>query len=373
MRICITRSSRYAYSETFIRDQIAWFSDFYDVYPIHSGRFPERKEDDTLLSPILFWLLHKIFKIILGRNNIFSNYGMKKYFKNNEVNVVLANYGTSAAHMVPVCKALNIPLLVIFHGHDATDKKLLNEYKKEYKELFNYACYIIVVSEEMKSGILKLGAQDEKIKVIPCGVNTSKFKPETDDVQNMNFLAVGRFTPKKGPFYLLKSFQKVVKKYPKATLTMVGEKSGLYEECQVLVSELEIQDSVNFTGVLTQDKIADLMNSSLAFVQHSITAPNGDMEGTPVSIMEASATGLPVVSTLHGGIKDAVVHERTGFLVREKDINAMADYMLLFCEKPWIRKELGSNGRLHIQENYLQEKQLRKLGDLAEHAVRNLK
>lgn len=371
MRICITRSEKYAYSETFIRDQIAGFSELAEVYTIHSGRYPERKEDGTLLSPKPFWLLHKIVKVFVGRNNFFSNYGMKKFLKENKIDVVLSNYGTSGSHMVPVCKALNIPLLPIFHGHDATDKKYLVKYADKYQKLFDYASSIIVVSEEMKKGLVKNGASLDKTKVVPCGVNTSKFKPETNVSKKKNFLAVGRFTPKKGPLYTIRAFHQVLQKFPDATLTMVGKKNGLFEDCENLVGELNMQNSVIFTGILEQDKIADLMKASLAFVQHSITAPNGDMEGTPVSIMEAAASALPIISTFHGGIKDAVIHEKTGFLVEETHVDDMAKYIIELCENPEKAKELGLKGRAHIQENYHQQKQIEKLYNLANNAIGN--
>lgn len=369
MRICITRSSRNAYSETFIRDQIAGFSKLAEVYTIHSGRLPEKKEDGKLLNSRVFWILHKMLKGILGRNNFFGNYGVKKYLKKNKIDIVLANYGMPGAHMAPICKAMNIPLLVIFHGHDATDKKLLHEYRNKYKEMFAYASYIIAVSEEMKKKLIAVGANTDKIKLIPYGVDISKFKPGNSNETKKNFLAVGRFTEKKGPLYTIRAFYNTLKKFPEANLIMVGGKSGLYEACENLVKELNISNSVLFTGILNSDEIANLMSTSLAFVQHSITSSNGDMEGTPLGILEASASGLPVVSTLHGGIKEAVIHGTTGFLVEEKDENAMAEFMIQLMENPEKAKEMGINGRNHIIENHFQEKQIKKIYELAKKAI----
>jgi glycosyltransferase involved in cell wall biosynthesis len=371
MRICITRSSRNAYSETFIRDQIAGFKKWSDVYTIHSGRLPEKNEDGTLLNSKLFWGLHKALKVILGRNNFFGNYGVKKYLKHNKIEVVLANYGMPGAHMTPVCKALNIPLLVIFHGHDATDKKLLHEYRNKYKEMFAYATNTIAVSEEMKKRLIAVGSIPEKTRLIPYGVDVEKFKPSGDNINKNTFLAVGRFTEKKGPLYTIRAFHKALQKFPDAKLIMVGGKNGMYEECEKLVQELKIADSVDFPGIMNSDEIANIMAKSLAFVQHSITAPNGDMEGTPLGILEASASGLPVVSTLHGGINEAVIHGKTGFLVEEKDENAMADYMIQLLENPEIAKEMGLNGRRHIVENHYQEKQIKKIYELAQNAIGN--
>jgi len=370
MRICITRSSRFVYSETFIRDQIAGFSKWADVYTIHSGRLPEKNEDGTLLNSRFFWGLNKIVKVIAGRNNFFGNYGVKKYLKDNKIEVVLANYGMPGAHMAPICKALNIPMLVIFHGHDATDKKLLHEYRNKYKAMFDYATYTIAVSEEMKKRLIFAGANPEKIKLIPYGVDVDKFKPGTYNEVKKNFLAVGRFTEKKGPLYTIRAFYKALQKHPNAILIMVGGKTGLFEKCENLVKQLNIGESVIFKGVLNSEEIADLMSTSLAFVQHSITGSNGDMEGTPLGILEASASGLPVISTLHGGIKEAVIHGETGFLVEEKDENAMADYMIKLLENPEMAKEMGINGRNHIVKNHYQEKQIKKIYELAEMAIK---
>lgn len=369
MRICITRSEKYAYSETFIRDQITGFSELSEVFPIHSGRFPEREENGKLLSPKLFWVLHKIIKTFVGRNNYFSNYGVKKYLKNNKIDVVLANYGISAAHLTPVCKSLNIPLLVIFHGHDATNKKTLKKYNTKYLKLFNYASHIIVVSEDMKKGLINIGANPEKTVVIPCGVDITKFVTHQNIKTQKNFLAVGRFTQKKGPLFTIKAFHKVLQKYPEATLTMVGKQNGLYQDCLNLVKELNIEKAVTFPGVLNQNEIAELMANSFAFVQHSMVATNGDMEGTPVSIMEACASGLPVVSTFHGGIKDAIIHEHTGFLVPEGDIDKMAEYMIHLCENPKKASDLGLHGAKHISEHYNQQVQIQKLFNLAKQSI----
>ncbi|WP_136467350.1 glycosyltransferase [Flagellimonas onchidii] len=370
MKICITRSEKYAYSETFIRDQISGFSEVCDVFTIHSGRYPEKKENGDLLSPTFYWAIHKIVKGILGRNNYFSNYGVVKFLKNSHIDVVLANYGMSASHMVPPCKINKTPLIVIFHGHDATDKKILRRYKTKYTSLFTYASHIVSVSEDMKQKLLEMGANPKKVHVIPCGVKTSKFDVSTEVVKTKSFLAVGRLTPKKGPLYTILAFHKVLQKYPDAKLTFVGNKNGLFEDCQKLITELQIPNSIFFTGILNQNKISDLMKSSLAFVQHSITAPNGDMEGTPVSIMEAASSGLPVVSTKHGGIKELVIHEETGYLVDETDEQGMANYMMKLCENPELAKAMGIKGRQHIERKYDQKKQLDKLCQLARELVK---
>jgi glycosyltransferase involved in cell wall biosynthesis len=370
MRICITRSERYSYSETFIRDQIAGFSRLAEVYTIHSGRLPQRREDGSLLAPYPFWILHNIVKGITGkRNNFFGNYGLKKFFRENKIDVVLANYGLSAAHLAPICRDLNIPLLAIFHGHDATDRKLLTEYHDKYQELFRYATYIIAVSRDISNGLVRLGASPEKMQIVPCGVNVNKFEPSSSTRENI-FVGVGRFVAKKGPLYTIQAFHQAWKKHPDARLVLIGSKTGLFKECEELVRTLGIEQAVTFTGILSQDEIKQRMASALAFVQHSVTAPNGDTEGTPVSVLEASASGLPVISTLHGGIKEAIIHNKTGLLVPEKDVDGMANHMIKLMNDHALAASMGIAGRQHIVAHYDQEKQIAKLYDLASQALK---
>jgi colanic acid/amylovoran biosynthesis glycosyltransferase len=372
VKICITRSERYAYSETFIRDQITGLSKLADVYPIHSSRLPERAENGRLLSPFAFWILHKIVKVITGkRNNFFGNYGIKKYLRDNKIDVVIANYGLAAAHLAPICKHASIPLLVIFHGHDATDKRIMATYSKKYIALFEYASAVIVVSNAMHKHIMGMGAEPSKVHVVPCGVNVDKFTA-TESPKERLFLAVGRLVNKKGPLFTIQAFHQVWQRHPDMRLMVVGAKQGLYDKCVALVESLGMQQAVTFTGILDQDAIQKLMHRALAFVQHSVTTPNGDMEGTPVSILEAAASGLPVISTLHGGIKDAVLQGVTGYLVEEKDVLGMADYMEALLQNPAHASLMGKAAREHVIANYKQENQIKKLYLLSARAANAL-
>ena len=371
MRVCITRSERYSYSETFIRDQIAQFSKTDEIYTIHTGRLPERDEHNKLLSSRLFWALHQVIKGITGkRNNFFGNYGVLQFLLKQKIDVVVANYGLTASHMTPICKQANIPLIVIFHGHDATDRRLLAKYSNLYHQLFDYASAIVAVSQDIAQQLISLGANSNKVQVIPCGVDINLFRPiKKNERTKLKFLAVGRFTAKKGPEFTIRAFQYVWLKFPESRLIMVGAHSGLFEKCKTLVATLGLSEAVIFPGAVNHEVIVDFMNDALAFVQHSITASNGDTEGTPVSVLEASASGLPVISTKHGGIKQAVIHDVTGYLVDEKDVVNMSRYMIKLIEEPGLYSSLGKAGREHIKKNYNQEDQVEKVRQLAVSAV----
>jgi glycosyltransferase involved in cell wall biosynthesis len=107
--------------------------------------------------------------------------------------------------------------------------------------------------------------------------------------------------------------------------------------------------------------IQEEMRRACVFVQHSIEAPSGDCEGTPVAILEAGASGLPVVATRHGGICDVVIEGKTGLLVNEHDVVGMADAMLELITDRTRAAQLGETASAHIREHFSLEHSLDRL------------
>lgn len=365
MRICVTRSNVQAYSETFIVRQIAGLKSVFgddQVKLIYQNWLPQKEESGKLLNPLPLFLLHKFLKNVFHKEDTFINlYGLIKYFKNQKFDVVVANYGITGAKIWKACAQAGVPLIVHFHGFDAFHKQTLQKYLPSYKQMFQYASYIIAVSQDMRKQLIALGADEQKVVTIPYGIDISFFRPGDPSTAPPVFLAVGRFTAKKAPQLTIQAFSYVVQQVPEARLMMVGD-GELFEECVKLAANLG--HKIEFKGVLQPDEIAQLMRQVRAFVQHSVTAPDGDKEGTPNTILEAAASGLPVISTYHAGIPEAVRHGETGFLVEEGDVHLMADYMIKLATNPQLAKELGSAARKHIEQHYTQQRQINKIVEL---------
>ena len=105
-------------------------------------------------------------------------------------------------------------------------------------------------------------------------------------------------------------------------------------------------------GALEQDEYLKIYQEARIFVLPSVTASKGDEEGTPVVLMEAQATGLPVISTFHSGIPEVVIHGKSGFLVPEKDVDALAERLEYLIEHPEIWPEMGKEGRKFVEKKY---------------------
>ena len=111
------------------------------------------------------------------------------------------------------------------------------------------------------------------------------------------------------------------------------------------------------------------MRGVRVFVQHSLVAEDRDSEGTPVAVLEAGATGIPVVCTRHAGIADSVVHAETGYLVDERDVSSMAGYMKELARDPGLASAMGARAREYVSRNHSMDAHLRRLWEIIERAI----
>lgn len=303
-----------------------------------------------------------------GDSGAFRRRAIAKYLRRTGVRAVLAEKGPVAVQMIEVCDQLNIPLVAHFHGIDAYGEDVIARCQESYERLFRKAAALVAVSEDMVHQLERLGAPAEKIVCIPSGIDLDKFGGGRPADVGPDFLAVGRFVEKKAPQLTIVAFARVLASCPQAKLRMVAE-GPLLEPCRELATGLRLGDAVEFLGPRSHDEVAALMRQSRAFVQHSLRPANGDSEGTPVGILEASATSLPVVSTRHAGIKQAVSDGETGFLVDERDVDGMAAAMLRLAEDPELAARMGRAGRERISQHYCADRQIEKLWHVIESSL----
>lgn len=354
MNLAILSPYENAYSETFIQAHKSLpFKIFFYCNGI--DYVPAQRAGVSRLARVKQKMYFKL-KSLINTHYTRSEHALKYLLKKDKVDCILAEYGVTAAASLKVIQSLHLPLVVHFHGFDASDKNVLLKYKEKYIEVFQYARFVVAVSKKMTADLIALGCPPNKIVLSTCGPH-SDFFSITPAFLLKHFTAVGRFVDKKAPHLTIRAFSKVAKQYPDARL-FFGGKGKLLNSCKELVKKLEIEEQVSFLGRLSRPEIIELFSVSLAFVQHSITAPNGDSEGTPVAILEASAAGLPVIATRHAGIPDVIEHGIAGFLVDELDVDSMGNYMLELCNNPEKARVMGSKGSENIRLNFTIEKHL---------------
>jgi len=284
----------------------------------------------------------------------------RRILSEHHIRLVHAHFGHFGLDILPAARALRIPLLVTFHGIDAS--KMLNDpaYTRELKALFEYA-HAITVSKNMFERLKKYGLKPERTNVHYIGVPVGNFRfterthirEKIDRGIPLLFLQVSNFVEKKGHRYTVEAFARHAKRFPKHRLVLAGDgplREGIREQCRTL----GLLEQVSFPGKVVREEVAELMRSADVFLHHSVTAQDGDMEGLPTVIMEAMSTGLVVVSTRHSGIPELIDDGVDGYLVGERDVDAYAKKLtdLLTTDSG-----MGVRARRKIEERFDMSKQ----------------
>ena len=365
MNLCLVQSSALRITETFIRAHIERIRA--NVTAVHGQ--PAECGDKAILSNSLLARASRVVqRQLVSASDIEIAYA--KVFRSRKIDVVLAEYGPSGVDVMYPCQKLGIPLVVHFHGYDAYRVDVLARLGDHYKVLFQQASAIVAVSKAMRNQLIALGAPADKVFNNPCGVDCEAFEQSRPAEAPPVFLAVGRFVQKKAPHLSLVAFANVLRRHPEAELRMIGD-GPLLGVCQELASALKINESVHFLGAQPHHVVRDQMRIARAFVQHSVVADDGDSEGTPVSVLEAGAGGLPVVSTRHAGIPDVVSDEETGLLVEERDVDGMAEHMKRLLVDPELAGSLGAAARRRIETYFGMERSIGRLSSIILSTVEN--
>lgn len=355
-RIAIISPNSYEESETFIKAHIDLLEA--EVFHFHGGIDNLHKQDSKPLSLFKKGLL-RLVGMVLKIPNYDAYNTLKHYIRKYKIECILFEYGTTAGDFIHIMEKIEIPFVASFYGYEINIKSVREKYKAEYKRVFLRAKKICSVSNEMMQKLVDAGCPAEKIFHSACGPNPffAELQPE---FRKNNFFALGRFVNKKSPVELILVIHKLKQKHADVQLVIGGD-GPLYEASCRLVSGLSLEENVKLVGRLDKVEYRNYLEKSIAFLQHSVTAMNGDQEGTPVSILEAALSGLPVVSTNHAGIPETVIHEKTGLLVEEHDVEGMANAIEQILVDKSKARQMGSEAREFVSENFSMEKHLNTL------------
>ena len=348
LNIALFAPSNNQYSETFIQAHKNNL-DGNVFYYYGTGSSIRLDRQDSLMGSAKYFRLKLYAKLNKKPSNYLWEQRLVYSLKSNKIDVILVEYGNHAHQLRKVLMVSGLPIVVHFHGYDASVRSII-ESCENYKQIFQISNKIVAVSRKMEQMLLDMGCPREKLVHNVCGPQL-EFEAVVPTFENKQFIGIGRFTDKKAPYYTILAFKEVVEKHPDARLLLAGD-GLLFNSCQNIIKHYHLEDNVKLLGVIKPEEFRGLLEVSLAFVQHSITADNGDMEGTPVAVLEASVAGLPVISTFHAGIPDVINHEDTGLLSQEHDVAAMAANMLRLLDDVELAKKLGIRGKKNIFKNF---------------------
>ena len=265
--------------------------------------------------------------------------------------------------------------IVTFYGYDVNMLPTSQpKWKRRYGRLFRQADLFLCEGGFMAEAVVKLGCPREKVKVQHLGVDLSRIRFEPRIFkrgETLRILIAGTFKEKKGIPDALRAVGMFRSRYPDVKVTLVGESTGMpaeeaeKERILSVISEYGLDNVVARLGFLPPDRLMELGYSHHVFLSPSVVAADGDTEGgAPVTIIEMSASGMPIVSTLHCDIPEVVVDGRTGFLAREHDPEGLAARLdaLIGDEENFAR--MAAAAREHISREYDIEKTALSLMDV---------
>lgn len=354
-------------SETFIYDLVIALSNDENIDFTYVSKHEKSLKAEFNINNITVNFSHqfiswqiRLFKLseLLGRNGYRDRMNLKKWLALKELNkkvaekfdVAFIEFADTAILLMNYLEQQKIPFIVHIHGHDITSSLNDKAYSEELMVLFKKAAFFIAASEYMKRRLILLGCDENKIKVIRLGIDSKHIEPTpwTEKIKvPPSIVFLGRLTDKKHPIALLHAFKIVLKEFPEATLSIIGD-GKLKNEVITTINNLGLNESVKLYGALPREKSYSILKSHWIYAQHSVTPINGDTEGFAISLAEAALHELPVVSTIHNGITENVIDGKTGYLVPEYNYETMADKIIYLIKNPIVAEEMGKAGKEHI-------------------------
>ncbi len=289
--------------------------------------------------------------------------GLMRIFRRRNADLMHIYFGHTGVHLLPFVKGWGKPCVVSFHGADVMPREHQPEYEGNLRELLRVTPLVLARSLSLMERLEALGCPPGKIRLNRTGIPLDQYplrERRTPEDGAWHFVQACRLIPKKGIATALKAFAEFHAKYPQARFTLAGE-GPMKKEIEDLARDLGIAKAVEMRGFLTQPDLARLYAEAHFFVHPSEMTADQNQEGVPNSMLEAMATGLPVLATLHGGIPEAVESGRTGLLVPERDNAGLLQAMLRLAANPDEAFTMGRAASASVRQEFEQAKQIEKL------------
>jgi glycosyltransferase involved in cell wall biosynthesis len=269
---------------------------------------------------------------------------------------------------IAAAAAPRLPLVVSLHGSDVYVAETLAPARRVARVVFERAGVITACSRDLASRAVSLGADPERVEVVPYGVDPLRFRPGNAAREELRqqltlapsaclVFAAGRLVRKKGFEYLIDAIGRLPASNP-AILAIAGQ-GDLDEELRKRAAAVA-GGRVSFLGNQPQDAIAAWMSASDIIAVPSVRDDSGNVDGLPNVVLEALASGTPLVTTAAGGIGAVVEDDRTAVVVPERDAGSLASAILRLSADLELRRRLGAAARALVAARFGWEETARR-------------
>jgi colanic acid/amylovoran biosynthesis glycosyltransferase len=283
--------------------------------------------------------------------------------------LIHAHFGIEGVYALPLARRLGVPQVTTFHGFDATlsTGALLcspawANYPLFRRRLARQGDLFLCASSFIRDRVLALGFPEKRTHVHYIGVNTGAIRPREAGEETPVILTVARLVEVKGTEYLIRAFARLAPHLPETGLVIIGE-GPLKHRLQALARSLGVAARVRFLGAQSHDQVLAWMRKAAMFVLPSVRTRTGRSEGLGMVLLEAAASGVPIVGTRHGGIPEVIVDGQTGCLVAERDSEELAARMAELFADDTRRARMARQARALVETRFDIHRQTEKLED----------
>lgn len=285
-------------------------------------------------------------------------------------NLIHAHFGPEGVYALPLAARLGVPLVTTFHGFDATLGPLgllanpaWARYVLGRGRLARHGSLFLAASNFLRQRLLALDFPPERVAVHYIGVDTSAIAPRTPAQEEPCILHVARLEEVKGTAYLIRAFALIAPQYPLARLVIIGD-GKLRKSLERLARETGFAERIAFLGARAHTEVLAWMHRAAMLVLPSVKTDSGREEGLGMVMLEAAACGVPGIGCRVGGIAEGIVEGETGFLVPERDPEALSMAMGTLLANPTLRLRMGEAARRRVEQHFDLTRQTAALEDI---------
>lgn len=329
----------------------------FEDYNIPENKF-KRILNAFYLILINFNKLTQLIKYLSFQKKLELKYIYIFHFYSNleDFDIVHVQYGTNGKplDLLKKANAFSPKMLISFHGHDVyfpINGIIPNN--GYYDDLFKESNLLIANTPYLRDVLIRLGAQENKIKIVPVAVDTEFFKKSDRLVENDMFeiITVGRLEVFKGQILGLQCIKELRDKGYPVNYTVVGTGSQ-DQKLMDYVSQNDLNRCVTFTGRKSQFEIRELLQNKDLFLMTSITDPEYGVESQGLVTAEAQACGVPVIGFDSGGVKYTIANKETGYIVEEGNVSEMVNKIEYLIRNKEHLQKMKQNTISYIHENF---------------------
>jgi glycosyltransferase involved in cell wall biosynthesis len=285
---------------------------------------------------------------------------VRRFLRAHGVRVVMSEFLDFSMEWLDAVRGAGLPFFAHAHGSDVSGLLREPEWRAAYMK-YGDAASIITVSRASRDELVAVGLPGENVHVIPCGVDVPANPVARSEHAEIRCMAVGMMLSHKAPILLLDAFRRAALECPRLRLDYIGG-GPLLLAARDFVDAFDLRDRVTLHGAQPNRVVLESLTRADIFLQHSRTDPEtGYGEGMPVSILEAMAHALPVVSSRIGGTPEQIVEGSTGYLVDPGDTAGMARHIVRLANDAGLRHQLGTAGWRRARDLYSWDKERAEL------------